>query len=275
MNETRELLERVGGRFTFPERAFEALQRRRDRKRRNQRIAAGAVGIAIFVAAIWIVTAGGSFDRAQTPAGTGPTAPLTSGPHRTSDGSLDGPGARTISRTVEGVPFSFRVHTHGWEAKSAISMNKSIVGPQGAEAMIFWTSFPDGGRTYPCAAVLGPSVGPSAADLAAAVATAPGTDLVAGPSDISVGGLAAKHVVLTIRENVGCDPGFFYGWLASMGGALFTNTTVGDTIEVWIVDVDGTRLVLEAVTTTEADVALEQEIQQIVGSVRFEEPSPT
>ena len=48
-----------------PSYSFNDLGRRRDRKRRNQRIAAGVVGIAVFVAAVWIVTTGGSFDRTQ------------------------------------------------------------------------------------------------------------------------------------------------------------------------------------------------------------------
>ena len=80
MNETRDLLERVGERFTFPDDMFERLGRRRDRKRRNQRIAAGVVGIAVFVAAVWIVTNGLSLDR-STPAvpgsktGSAETAP--------------------------------------------------------------------------------------------------------------------------------------------------------------------------------------------------------
>ena len=78
MNETRDLLERVGERFAFPDEAFERLERRRDRKRRNQRIAAGAVGIAVFVAAIWIIVTGGPFDRTQ-PAVTGPTVPPAPG----------------------------------------------------------------------------------------------------------------------------------------------------------------------------------------------------
>jgi hypothetical protein len=46
--------------------SFERLVRRRDRKRRNQRIAAGVVGITVFVAAIWVVTSGGVFDRSET-----------------------------------------------------------------------------------------------------------------------------------------------------------------------------------------------------------------
>ena len=247
---------------------YDALLRRRDRKRRNQRIAAGVVGIAIFVAAVWIVTTAGSFHNAQTPAvpGDSPSPPPP------------GVDLQELERTVGGVTFSFNVPiTHGtpfesnWEPKAGISINKSIVGPQGAEAMFFWTSFSDDKRTDPCAGL------PSATDLAAAVATAPGTELVEGPSDVTVGGNLAKYVVLTVRENLGCAPGFFYTWDDPAGGALFPSTTVGDTIRVWIVHVDGTRtrLFLEAVTTEQADFDLEQEIEQIVGSIRFvDTPTP-
>jgi hypothetical protein len=52
-------------------------------------------------------------------------------------------------------------------------------------------------------------------------------------------------------------------------GALWLWTPVGVTIDVWIVDVDGTRLFIEAETTRQAGSELEQEIQQIVGSIRF------
>jgi hypothetical protein len=66
---------------------LEGFHDRRDRKRRNQRIAAGLVGIAVFVAAVWIVTSVGSLDRSETsvvPGGdvTGPaeTGPAETGP---------------------------------------------------------------------------------------------------------------------------------------------------------------------------------------------------
>ena len=62
--------------------------------------------------------------------------------------------------------------------------------------------------------LLSPSTGASAAKLATAVSRAPGTKLVRGPSDVTLGGRPAKHVVLTVRKNVGCDPGFFYTWRA-------------------------------------------------------------
>ena len=67
-NDRFDVLDRLAPLFEAPEPSFEAFLRRRDRKRRNQRIAAGVVGIAVFVAAVWIVTSVGSFDRTQTPA---------------------------------------------------------------------------------------------------------------------------------------------------------------------------------------------------------------
>jgi Tol biopolymer transport system component len=69
-----EQAERV---FGPPEGSFERFTRRRDRKRRNQRIAAGVVGIAVFVAAVWIVTSGLSFDRTQQPAVQPTPSPTT------------------------------------------------------------------------------------------------------------------------------------------------------------------------------------------------------
>jgi hypothetical protein len=78
----QQSVERAAERFRLPDGSFERLVRRRDRKRRNQRIAAAVVGIAVFVAAVWIVTSVGSLDRSETtvvPGGdvTGPaeTAP--------------------------------------------------------------------------------------------------------------------------------------------------------------------------------------------------------
>ena len=91
-----------------------------------------------------------------------------------------------------------------------------------------------------------------------------------GPSDVTIGGRAAKHVVLAVRENVGCDPGFFYTWQDVEEGALWPMTSVGDTIRVWIVDMDGTRLFIEAETTQQAVGGLAEEVQQIVESIRFE-----
>ena len=75
MSDRFDVLERFAPMFEPPEPPFERFLRRRDRKRRNERIAAGVVGIAVFLAAVWIVMSGSPFDRTSTPASSGPTGP--------------------------------------------------------------------------------------------------------------------------------------------------------------------------------------------------------
>ena len=72
-----DVLERFQPLFEAPEPSFEGFVRRRDRKRRNQRIAAGMVGFAVFLAAIALVALS-PIDRSVTPGGGGepqPTGP--------------------------------------------------------------------------------------------------------------------------------------------------------------------------------------------------------
>jgi hypothetical protein len=278
----------------------------RRKKERNRKIGAFAFVAGIgAVAAVLVLRS--VPERQSQPAAPPPTSV---GPNSTGSTTV---GRVTTTLTVEGVTFSFRdppcaVHTPvcSWERHGAAqpllppserekleigypspaSVNSSVMGPQSAEAIIYWTSFPDGEYADPCANLLSPPVPQSAADLAAAVAAAPGTELVTGPSDVTVGGRPAKHVVLTVREDLGCDPGFFYTWQAGLGGANWLSTDVGDTIRVWIVDVDGTLLFIEAETVRDlesresrtflkdleavgVDGFPERQINQIVDSIRF------
>ena len=200
--------------------------------------------------------------------------PLASPGPRTDVGSGGWLPIGRHSLTVDGVPLSFSVPTlvqdRGWARYRSLYISKDTVGPQGAEAAIYWTAFPDGANADPCASLLPLPSDASAADLAAAVSTAPGTELISGPSDAIVGGRAATHVVLTVREDLGCDPGFLFTWDPAPGGPGWWTTNVGDTIRIWIVDVDGTRLVIAGETTTDAGTGLEQEIQGIVDSIQFE-----
>jgi serine/threonine-protein kinase len=181
-------------------------------------------------------------------------------------------GTGTNALTVDGVPFSFTAPTSGWQRFGNISINKEGSGGQDAEAIIFWTSLPNGDHADPCANLLTGQGGRSVGALASAVARAPGTELVAGPSDVTLGGHAAKHVVVTVRTNLGCDPGFFFTWEDVDLGALWPETSPGDTISVWIVQVDGKRLFIEAETNPDA-ADLEQEVQQIIASISFDRPT--
>jgi hypothetical protein len=91
MPETRPLLERVMERVELRPFTLEGFHDRRDRKRRNQRIVAGVVGIAVFVPAIWIVTSVGSLDRSQTSVvpGGDVTGPAETGPAETGPTALE------------------------------------------------------------------------------------------------------------------------------------------------------------------------------------------
>jgi hypothetical protein len=112
MSDLKALLERadraVSG-VPMPADGLDGLQRRRDRRRRNQRIAAGVVGIAVFVAAVWIVTRASSLDRSEksvAPAGD-VTGPVETGP------SVTGPATDANGNPLPPDPPSFRIPPAG------------------------------------------------------------------------------------------------------------------------------------------------------------------
>jgi len=243
-------------------------------------IAAAAV---VVVAVVGINLLPGKGGVGVGPSGS-PAPSLTSAPDplptpRAVTPSPDPPNVRVRhSLDVDGVRFS--VGTRLWSLRGVtpdtepgfmqgLYVSQSIVGGQDAEAVIYWTGFPDGVHADPCATLLNLRARASAADLAAAVSTAPGTELVTGPTDVTVGGRPAKHVVLTVRVDLGCDPGYFFTWQDSQGGQFWRGTDVGDTIRVWIVDVDGTRLFIGGETHRNGAI-LEEQLQQIIDSIRFE-----
>jgi hypothetical protein len=208
-----------------------------------------------------------------------------------------------VTRTVAGVRFSFRVPRfggdHAWTNgpierieinppafgdRHFLISRDSKVGGQAAEAVIFWTAFPEGGQAAPCTRLLG-RVGPSSADLVAAIAQAPGTKVVDGPRRVNVGGRPAQHVALRVHRRGYCS-GYFFNWRDQHWGPFWPGTYAGDRISVWIVAIDGKRIVIEAEVKqpeswgpplglnerpTRADVRrFEAEIAQIIGSIRFD-----
>jgi hypothetical protein len=174
------------------------------------------------------------------------------------------------SMTLNGVPFAFSVATSGWVSNGIFDIHKATgLTPDGA-GFIFWNESPTGVFADPCASLPSPPVGPSAADLAAAVAAVPGTDLVSGPSDVTVGGHPAKHVVLTVREDIKCDAHDFYLWYGPSKDNARYATELGSTIRVWIVDVDGRIVWIDGETYKGAGPEPGQDIQQIVDSIQFE-----
>lgn len=241
-----------------------------------------AVGAAVVLAAA--VVGINLLPAADRMGGGGAGAPSASSSGRPTDSppslsdGLRSVSVGTVSLSLT-MPFTWETHDYYF--------SKNTVGPQGAEAILFLATFPEGGEPkfatsqaspvapfIACTELLGSSDRATVDDLAAAVSSVPGTDLVSGPADATVGGQAAKQVVLFVTYSAldveTCGPGFFYSWTADDDGAMWTNTIPGDTIRVWIVDVDGTLLFIEAETHWNAGSEVNEEIEQIVGSIRFE-----
>ena len=150
--------------------------------------------------------------------------------------------------------------------------SRSIAQPSGID---FWPSAPDNVYADPCAHTpLSPPPSATAAGIAAAAAAVPVADVVSGPSSIDVDGRPAQHVVLKIREDIDCEAHDAYLWYdESTGGATGGwrwAEGLGATYRVWIIDVDGTLVWIDAYTFKGASPELDQEIQHIIDSIQFE-----
>lgn len=170
--------------------------------------------------------------------------------------------------TLNGVSFSLAVPTSGWTSNGLFGIDHGIYPESYDGGFILWNNAADGVYADPCAREQGPRVGPSAADVAEAVANVPGTDAT-GPTDITVGGYPAKLVVVKIPEEAACTAHDFYLWWDEELTGRFA-TELGSTIRVWIVDVSGTLIQIDGETTKDAGPEVGQEIQQIVDSIQFE-----
>jgi hypothetical protein len=143
----------------------------------------------------------------------------------------------------------------------------------GQGAFIFWSDAPVNVYADPCAQEpLDPPAGDTPAELAAAVSSIPGTDLVGGPVDVIIGGHAAKFVTIQVREDIACAPNEFFLWYREVDGSPEGRwpDARGDTINVWIIDVDGTIVWIDGSWSVSTTPALHEEMLQIVDSIQFE-----
>lgn len=241
--------------------------------------------LAIAIAAVVVVAVVGFSLLPGRDTGTGgtvaspsptPTATPTPSPSASAAASPS-PRPLTIGThpaVVGGVPLSFTVPA-GWMSPRDGELGKGEYGEPDYIGIDLWPNAPDNVYADPCAHTpLSPPPSATAAGIAAAVAAVPGTDLVSGPSSVDVGGRPAQHVVLTIREDIGCDAHDAYLWYdESTGGARSGwrwAEGLGATYRVWIIDVDGTLVWIDAYTFKGASPELDQEIQQVIDSIQFE-----
>jgi hypothetical protein len=162
----------------------------------------------------------------------------------------------------------------GWEGKVggpyAAFLDKEGDGGNGGAAIAFTLS--QSVYADPCndQGFLDPQPGPSVDDLASALSNLPSFD-VTTPTEVTVDGYRGKQLTLTAPDNFdGCtfSSGEYRVWELPLGRIF--RIPPGQRMALWILDVDGERLVV-SVETFQATTTQElSEVQEILDSIRIE-----
>lgn len=123
-----------------------------------------------------------------------------------------------------------------------------------------------------------PPIGPSVDDLATGLAALPPFEVTSPPTDVTAFGYAGKHLEIRVpldhpsegfERFTGCGDHLLKSWIAPGHVSFAFNgyTAPGDTEEFWILDVDGARLVVAALTSANASAELVAERQAILDSI--------
>jgi hypothetical protein len=131
-----------------------------------------------------------------------------------------------------------------------------------------------------------PPVGPSVDDLAAALADLAPFRATSPPKDVTIYGYRGKHLELTVpdlpvkgegddRRFAGCEEGTLKSWVAAVdaaeeGDAFYGYSEPGHTEEFWILDIEGTRLMIEANWSPNSSRKDMAEMHAILDSMRIE-----
>jgi hypothetical protein len=131
-----------------------------------------------------------------------------------------------------------------------------------------------------------PPVGPSVDDLAAALGGLAPFEAPSAPTNVTIYGRRGEHLELTVPDMkvehfadtthfTGCSSGKLMSWiaptLASRGGyAFYGYTGPGYTEELWILDVDDSRLVISASWSPHSPRKDLAEMRRILESIRIE-----
>jgi hypothetical protein len=243
---------------------------------RRDRVAIGVAGaLLVAVAAINLVPNATLPVPTARPAAPTQVAEARAQPTLTPVVAVSEPDDLQVGRNsvlIDGVRFSVDV-APGWESfgpEHGNYITKDERGSQGAEGVIYWAKYPAGALAEACFYLWSRRDAHTADELAGAVSSVPGTDLISGPTDVRLGGRPAKHVEFTVRDDVGCDPGFFFTYAYVYGGPLWPETYPGDSVRVWIVDVDGILFWIQGTTHDQASERLVREMEQTIDSFRFD-----
>jgi hypothetical protein len=202
-----------------------------------------------------------------------PSAELTAEPTEKVD-VVPPPGELAIGRhplNLEGLPMTFEITQAGWSSNGIFGFDKPPTFDPAGAGFIVWEDDADGIFSDPCAQEEAPPAGPTALDMAEAIASVPGVEVVTAPRAITIDGQEGVEVVIRIPDELPCDPTEYYLWYDTTipGNARYASD-LGMQIHVWIIDVDGHRVQLDAETYAGAKRAIRNEVEAIANSLQFE-----
>jgi hypothetical protein len=118
-----------------------------------------------------------------------------------------------------------------------------------------------------------PPVGPTVDDLVAALTDLAPFRVTSPPTGVTIDGYRGKHLEMTVPNGdfAGCVAGALMSWIAPLNdGGYFGYTGPGDTEEFWILDVEGSRLVVSIQWTRDMPAEDVAESHAILDSIRIE-----
>jgi hypothetical protein len=238
------------------------------------------IRIAVAAAAVFLIALVGVNLMARNGGGVGgPPAPPTPTPTpiptvvaSTAPSSLQ-PGTY-----VAGDPFLVRVTftvPAGWEGNIGGPFLVNLDRPDGKGQVSFSVSpalYAD-----PCQGdrLQTQQPGPSAAELATALANLPGLQATT-PTDVTLGGYQGKQLTLTApASGSGCTPGTdgYAIWQLPLGAVNYVPP--GNSDRVWILDVNGQRLVIDSQVSPSQTAVNTAEVQTVLDSIRLAPGAPS
>jgi hypothetical protein len=125
-----------------------------------------------------------------------------------------------------------------------------------------------------------PPIGPTVDDLAAGLAELPPFQVTKPPTDVTINGYSGQHLELTIPDDLPYDPdggswtdcgrGELQSWIGTESFDYFYGYAPGQVEEFWILDVDGTRLMIQSRWFPESPPEDIAEMRTILDSIRIE-----
>ena len=108
-----------------------------------------------------------------------------------------------------------------------------------------------------------PPVGPTVDDLVQALREIPNISTTE-PVASTIGGVPATYLEMTHDETLPCQAYQFYIWDGNL------TQGAGQIVRTWVLEVDGSRLVVSALRYPEATAEMLAEQQSILDSIQFE-----